>query len=125
MSGNTPYSARTHPPRERSRRSVDHLVGGVPTLLGFLVLPLSLFVGYSARVARSVADGGDESPVFNRWSGPLGDGAKEVAITAVTVLVTTVVLTSVFGVAAALAVGPGSTVAIVSALLAVRVWVGA
>lgn len=101
------------------------LIGGVLTLLGSLVIPLFLVVGYTVRVARSVADGEEAPPVFDRWGDLLVDGAKGFAVTVVYVLVPTVILAAAFGVAATLAGGRGGTVALVGALLAVPVLLGA
>lgn len=67
------------------------LVGGILTLLGFLVVPAILVFGYLVRVVRATMRGDDTVPSFDDW-GELGiDGLKATIITLVYALVPTVV----------------------------------
>lgn len=67
------------------------LVGGILTLLGFLVVPAVFVLGYLVRVVRATMRGDDTVPAFDDW-GELGtDGLKAAVITLVYGLVPTVV----------------------------------
>lgn len=67
------------------------LVGGILTLLGFLVVPAVLVLGYLVRVVRATMRGDETVPAFDDW-GELGaDGLKAAVITLVYGLVPTVV----------------------------------
>lgn len=67
------------------------LVGGVLTILGFLVVPAVFVLGYLVRVVRATMRGDDAVPAFDDW-GELGtDGLKAAVITLVYGLVPTVV----------------------------------
>ncbi|SFG33638.1 Protein of unknown function [Halopelagius inordinatus] len=57
------------------------LVGGILTLLGFLVVPAVFVLGYIVRVIRATMHGDDAVPAFDDW-GELGmDGLKAAVIT--------------------------------------------
>jgi len=56
------------------------LIGGVLSLLGFLVVPLFLVTGYLVRVLRSAAYDEAEPPVFDEWGDLLVDGLKAFVI---------------------------------------------
>lgn len=68
------------------------LVGGVLSLLGFLVLPAFVVQGYLIRVLRSAARGDEEVPSFTDWSGLLVDGLKAVLVALVYGLVVVIPL---------------------------------
>lgn len=53
------------------------LIGGVLTLLGFLLIPMLPVYGYVVRVLRDVSTGDDEfPPVFEDWESLFVDGLK-------------------------------------------------
>jgi hypothetical protein len=56
------------------------LIGGVLTLLGFLLVPLVLVVGYYVRVLRGTMHDEDEPPAFDDWNELLTEGLKGFAI---------------------------------------------
>jgi hypothetical protein len=52
------------------------LIGGVLTVLSFLVLPAFILQGYFVRVLRAAATGQTDAPSFTDWGGLLVDGLK-------------------------------------------------
>lgn len=52
------------------------LIGGVLTVLSFLVIPAFILQGYFVRVLRAAATGQTDSPSFTDWGGLLVDGLK-------------------------------------------------
>ncbi|QCJ46635.1 MULTISPECIES: DUF4013 domain-containing protein [Haloprofundus] len=90
------------------------LIGGILSLLGFLVVPTFLVIGYLLRVVRSSMRGDEEPPAFDEW-GEMGvDGLKGFAIALAYGLVP-VVLAVVFAVLAGLTAN-GGNVGVVSGL---------
>lgn len=59
------------------------LIGGVLSILSFLLVPLFIVLGYLVRVLRRTMNGDDEAPVFEDWETLLIDGLKAFAITLV------------------------------------------
>lgn len=57
------------------------IIGGVLTLLGFLVIPLVLVSGYSLRVIRAVVDGDSELPAWDDLGGLFVDGFRALVVT--------------------------------------------
>ncbi|PSP32842.1 hypothetical protein BRC63_11005 [Halobacteriales archaeon QH_10_70_21] len=68
-------------PKDGTDATKTVLIGGVLTLLSFLLVPLFLLVGYTVRVVRAVAGGDETLPVFDEWGDVLVDGVKGFAIT--------------------------------------------
>ena len=68
-------------PKDGTDATKTVLIGGVLTLLSFLLVPLFLLVGYTVRVVRAVAGGDETLPVFDEWGDMLVDGVKGFAIT--------------------------------------------
>ena len=65
----------------KSEKNVETiLIGGVLTLLSFLILPMILVAGYTVRVLDRSAHGGEEAPIFDDWGAMFVDGAKAFAI---------------------------------------------
>ncbi|KTG08431.1 hypothetical protein AUR64_18995 [Haloprofundus marisrubri] len=56
------------------------LIGGVLSLLGFLIIPTFLVLGYLLRVVRSSMRGEERPPAFDEWGEMLVDGLKGFAI---------------------------------------------
>jgi hypothetical protein len=59
------------------------LLGGVLTVLGFLILPALVVQGYLVRVANHAAGGERTPPSFTRWGELLVDGVKLFVVTLV------------------------------------------
>jgi len=57
------------------------LIGGILSLLGVLVVPTILVLGYLVRVLRETMHGDDRTPVFDEWGDLFVDGVKAFAIT--------------------------------------------
>lgn len=105
------------------------LIGGVLSLLGFLIVPSILVVGYAMRAIRAgVADA--EPPVFDDWGDLFWDGLKGSVIGIVYGLVPAIV---VFGITALLGgglfaadtAGVGVAVILLGTLVAIVVWLAA
>jgi len=100
------------------------LIGGVLTLLGFLVIPTFLVSGYLVRAIRDRATGGTEPPAFGEWGDLLVDGVKATVITLVYMLVPLLVAgVAVGGAIASLATGSdlGAGVGVAGLLLGLTV----
>jgi hypothetical protein len=82
------------------------VLGGLLTLLGFLVVPTVLVAGYLVRVLRGTMHGDDAPPQFDDWGSLAGDGVRAFAIALAYGLVPAVVVAVTAGLAAA-AAGPG------------------
>ncbi|MDS0294830.1 DUF4013 domain-containing protein [Halogeometricum luteum] len=67
------------------------LIGGILSLLGFLVVPTILVAGYLVRVVRATMRGDEQPPVFDEWGDMAVDGLKAAAIALVYGLVPMVV----------------------------------
>jgi hypothetical protein len=67
------------------------LVGGVLSILSFLLIPAFIVSGYLVRVLRRTMEGNDEAPVFEDWESLLTDGLKAFAITLVYGLVPAII----------------------------------
>ncbi|WP_224337381.1 DUF4013 domain-containing protein [Haloprofundus halobius] len=52
------------------------LIGGILSLLGFLIVPTFLVIGYLLRVVRSSMRGDEEPPAFDEWGEMAVDGLK-------------------------------------------------
>jgi hypothetical protein len=52
------------------------LIGGVLSILGFLIVPIFIVQGYYVRVLRAVARGDDTVPSFTDWGDLIVDGVK-------------------------------------------------
>ncbi|WP_129116514.1 DUF4013 domain-containing protein [Halegenticoccus tardaugens] len=102
------------------------LIGGLLTLLSFLVIPAFAVVGYLLRVVRATMRGVDEAPEFDDWGDLLVDGVKGTVIAVIYGLVPAVVGVALvaFGVIGASAGDSGvvstlgGIVALVGALIA-------
>jgi hypothetical protein len=55
------------------------LIGGVPSILSFLLIPAFIVSGYLVRVLQRTMAGNDEAPVFDDWEQLLIDGLKAFA----------------------------------------------
>ena len=67
------------------------LIGGVLSILSFLLIPAFIVSGYLVRVLQRTMHGNNEAPVFDDWEGLLVDGPKAFAITFVYGLVSAIV----------------------------------
>lgn len=63
------------------------LIGGVLTILSFLVVPIILVTGYLVSIAKARYDGQSAPPVFDDWETLLIDGLKATVIGLVYMLV--------------------------------------
>ena len=89
-------------PRQGDEAVKTILIGGVLGLLGFLVIPAILVIGFYLRTLRAAIAGDDEPPVFDEWGDLLVDGLKGFVIGLVYFVVPAAILMiSVGGVAAA------------------------
>lgn len=89
-------------------------IGGVLGLLGFLILPAIVVLGYLVRVIRDVhADEDAPPPAFEDWEGLLVDGFKALVITFAYTLVPTLLVVAavvpVFVIAGVSSGGGGTT----------------
>ncbi|MFA1610874.1 DUF4013 domain-containing protein [Halobellus rubicundus] len=73
------------------------LIGGVLSLLGALVIPAILVLGYLVRVVRETMRGNEHPPAFDEWGDLLGDGLRAFAVVVVYGLVPAVVSAVVIG----------------------------
>jgi hypothetical protein len=71
------------------------LIGGILSLLGVLVIPTILVLGYLVRVLKRTMRGDDYPPVFDEWGDMFVDGTKAFAITLAYGLVPAVVAAAV------------------------------
>ena len=78
-------------PMEDDDWTVTVLIGGVLTLLSFLVVPGILVYGYLVQAVRERADGATQPPAFEDWGELLVDGLKAWVIGIVYMLVPLVV----------------------------------
>lgn len=67
------------------------LVGGLLSIMSFLLIPAFVVSGYLVRVLRETMDGNDKAPVFEDWGTLLIDGLKAFAIAFVYGLIPAVV----------------------------------
>ena len=67
------------------------LIGGLLSILSFLLVPAFVVSGYFVRVLQRTMNGDDEPPVFADWEGLLVDGLKAFAIAVVYGLVPAIV----------------------------------
>lgn len=72
------------------------LIGGVLSLLGFLLVPAFLVFGYAVRVLRATMVGDETPPEFGDWGDLTVDGLKAFAVAIVYSLVPAIVM-AVFG----------------------------
>jgi len=63
-------------PLEDDNWTVTVLIGGVLSLLSFLVVPAILVYGYLVQAVRERADGATQSPAFEDWGELFVDGLK-------------------------------------------------
>lgn len=91
------------------------LIGGVLTLLSFLLLPMFLVFGYYGRVLRAAEDDEPEPPVFDDWGDLFVDGLKLFAITLAYFLIPVIVFAASVGSVLVAAIS-GNDVAIASTL---------
>jgi hypothetical protein len=79
-------------PRRSEKVLETVLIGGVLTLLSFLLVPLVFLAGYLIRVLDRTAHGDEEPPVFDDWRELGVDGLKALAVGIVYGLVPAVVV---------------------------------
>ena len=96
--------------KDGEKGAMTVLIGGLLSLLGFLVVPAILVTGYLVRVLDRTADGETEPPRFDDWGELLVTGVKSFVIT-VAYLLIPAVLALVFIGGGALALGTDSGVA--------------
>lgn len=102
------------------------LIGGVLSLLGFLVIPLILVQGYMLRVLGAATEGAEEPPVFDEWGDMLVDGIKVIAVALVFFLVPLVIAFAAMAIGgfAALSGSEGSgVVGLLLAFVAFIAWI--
>lgn len=80
------------------------LIGGVLSLLSFLILPAFIVTGYLVRALGSTIRGDPDPPDWEDWGGLLVDGLKATLV----ILVYAVVPFAVFGVLSSVLIGAGS-----------------
>ncbi|MHC3379977.1 DUF4013 domain-containing protein [Haloarcula sp. H-GB5] len=78
-------------PMEDDEWTTTVLIGGVLSLLSFLVVPAILVYGYLVQAVRERADGATQPPAFEDWGELLVDGVKAWVIGIVYMLVPLVV----------------------------------
>ncbi|GCF13081.1 hypothetical protein Harman_10160 [Haloarcula mannanilytica] len=78
-------------PMEDDDWTVTVLIGGVLSLLSFLIVPGFLVYGYLVRAVRERADGATQPPAFEDWGELLVDGVKAWVIGLVYMLVPLIV----------------------------------
>ncbi|AUG48823.1 hypothetical protein BVU17_03060 [Haloarcula taiwanensis] len=103
-------------PMEDDDWTVTILIGGVLSLLSFLVVPVILVYGYLVQAVRERADGATQPPAFEDWGELLVDGLKAWAISIVYMLVPLVVFGvtvggSLFAIATGTRAGAGAGLA--------------
>lgn len=91
------------------------LVGGVLTLLGFLVVPIFLVSGYVVRAIRSNLEDEPEPPTFGDWEELLVDGLQAAVIGFVYMLLPLIVMSVTVG-GAVLAMATGSDAGVAAGL---------
>lgn len=74
-------------PRSGEEAAKTIVIGGVLGLLGFLVVPAFIVLGYEISVLRAVLDGETEPPAFEDWGDLLVDGVKAFVVSFVYLLV--------------------------------------
>ncbi|MDS0222032.1 DUF4013 domain-containing protein [Haloarcula sp. S1AR25-5A] len=79
-------------PMENDDWTVTVLIGGIFSLLSFLIVPSFLVSGYLVRAVRERVQGATQPPTFGDWDELLVDGIKAWAIGLVYMLVPLVVL---------------------------------
>jgi hypothetical protein len=86
-------------PRESEKGWTTVAIGGLLSLLSFLVIPVFLVLGYGARVLRdTMADPESEAaPVFDDWGALLVDGLKQFVVGLAYFLVPGVIVAVVAG----------------------------
>lgn len=86
------------------------LIGGILSLLGALVVPTILVLGYLVRVLERTMHGDDQPPAFDDWGTMLVDGVKAFAITLAYGIVPAAVAAAVVGGVLSFSVveGPGT-----------------
>lgn len=107
--------------RNGEKGAMTVLVGGLLTILGFLIVPAVLVTGYLVRVLDRTADGDAEPPRFDDWGELLVTGVKSFLI-GVAYLLIPAALALVFVGGGVLALGTDSGIA--DAFGAVGVLVG-
>ncbi|MBB6646287.1 DUF4013 domain-containing protein [Halobellus ruber] len=70
-----------HYPRDDDDWTRTVLIGGILSLLGALVVPTILVLGYLVRVLERTMHGDEHPPAFDEWGDMLVDGVKAFAIT--------------------------------------------
>lgn len=68
------------------------LIGGVLSLLAFLLIPIFFVQGYLVRVLRTSVEGGEEAPVFDEWGDMFVDGLKLFVVSIAYFIVPTIVM---------------------------------
>jgi hypothetical protein len=70
-----------HYPRADDDWTRTVLIGGILSLLGALIVPTILVLGYLVRVLERTMHGDEHPPAFDEWGEMLVDGVKAFAIT--------------------------------------------
>jgi hypothetical protein len=70
------------------------VIGGVLTLLSFLVVPVVLVSGYTLRALAAVTNGDERLPAFEDWAGLFVDGLKALVVGLIYLLVPSVLVTA-------------------------------
>jgi hypothetical protein len=103
------------------RRSDDWLptllIGGVLSVLGFLVVPIFVVQGYFVRVLAAAAADEAAAPSFTDWGGLVVDGLKLLVVNLVYGLILLVPLGVVLAVTGAIAAGGGESTRLFASLL--------
>lgn len=110
--------------KDSENAAMTVLVGGLLTMLSFLIVPAFFVTGYLVRVLDGTADGETEPPQFDDWGDLLVTGVKAFVV-AFAYLIVPVVLAAIFigGGGGLIAMGGDSTIA--NAFGALGILVGA
>jgi hypothetical protein len=73
------------------------LIGGILSLLGVLIVPTFLVLGYLVRVVRGTMHDDEQPPAFDEWGDLFVDGLKAFVVTFVYGLVPGLIVTVVIG----------------------------
>lgn len=91
------FEAAIRYPTEHEDWIVTVLIGGILVILGFLVIPWLLVVGFVLRVMKETIGGSETPPEFGEWVDLLVDGVKATIIWVIYLLIPAIVLMVTMG----------------------------
>lgn len=92
-----PISSAIRYPTERDDWYIAVAIGGVLTVLAFLIIPLILVYGYLVRLMRERLAGGTEPPAFGDWGDLFVDGIQAWVIGLVYLLIPILIVVATIG----------------------------